>query len=180
MHEQPNTANNKFLVVDDDAVFRSRIAKSLRARAFEVFEASSTPGALICAEREHPNFILTDLRMPGESGLDLVRAMKNFSFETKVVVFTGYGSIATALEAVRAGATNYLTKPADLDEILLAFGSNAESPDHQVVPKTPSLAQVEWEHIQRVLSDCQGNITQAAKRLGLHRRSLQRKLEKNP
>jgi len=119
--------------------------------------------------------------MPGRSGLELVRALHDIDRATRIVVLTGYGSIATALEAVRLGATHYLTKPADVDEIIAAFDrrTDAEVPITDAA-QTPSLARVEWEHIHRVLTDCDGNITKAAERLGIHRRSLQRKLAKYP
>ena len=114
-----------------------------------------------------------------------MRELHRIDESTKVVVLTGYGSIATALEAMRLGATHYLTKPADVDEVIAAFdrGALAEEPDETVAEEpheTPTLARVEWEHIQRVLTDCDGNITKAAERLGIHRRSLQRKLAKFP
>jgi two-component system response regulator RegA len=124
--------------------------------------------------------------MPGKSGLEVVRELHRIDPATKIVVLTGYGSIATALEAVRLGATHYLTKPADVDEVIASFdrgeaGSKSEGAiAESKAPKTPSLARVEWEHIQRVLVDCDGNITKAAERLGIHRRSLQRKLAKFP
>jgi two-component system response regulator RegA len=138
--------------------------------------------ALATAREESPELAVVDLRMPGGSGLTLVRELKAIDAATSVVVLTGYGSIATALEAVRLGATHYLTKPADVDEILASFdrstapAGDATSLEHEVA----SLARAEWEHIHRVLTDCGGNISQAARRLGIHRRSLQRKLSKFP
>jgi two-component system response regulator RegA len=113
--------------------------------------------------------------MPGESGLDLLRRLMAIDPTTKVLMLTGYGSIATAMEAVRLGAVNYLTKPADVDDILAAFDPEAQAGDTSPGLETPSLARVEWEHIQRVLNDCDGNLSEAARRLGMHRRSLQRK-----
>ena len=129
--------------------------------------------------------------MPGPSGVEVVRGLLALDPATVAVVLTGYGSIATAIEAVKAGATHYLTKPAHVDEIISAFdggrgGSETlavprpKSPDPRR-PRTPaSLARVEWEHINRVLSDCAGNVSKAARLLGIHRRSLQRKLSKFP
>jgi two-component system response regulator RegA len=170
------------LVVDDDATFRSRLARAFESRGFDVRSASDGAIALDLARTESPEFAVVDLRMPGGSGLDVVRELKAIDPTTNVVVLTGYGSIATALEAVRLGATHYLTKPADVDDILAAFARAHREPgepspvDHPV----PTLARTEWEHINRVLTDCGGNITQAARLLGLHRRSLQRKLTKYP
>jgi two-component system response regulator RegA len=118
--------------------------------------------------------------MPGASGLELLRALKRVDPNTEVVLLTGYGSIPSAVEAVRAGATNYLTKPAEPDEIEAAFRGEARAASDEPVHDTPSLDRASWEHIQRVLSDCGGNISEAARRLGLHRRTLQRKLQKIP
>jgi two-component system response regulator RegA len=170
------------LVVDDDAMFRPRLARAFEARGFEVRTATDAATALELARTESPELAVVDLRMPGGSGLDVVRELKAIDPATNVVVLTGYGSIATALEAVRLGATHYLTKPADVDDILSAFARAHRQPDVAPVIDygVPSLARAEWEHIQRVLTDCGGNITQAARLLGLHRRSLQRKLAKFP
>ena len=112
----------------------------------------------------------------------VVRLHQSIDAATNVVVLTGYGSIATALEAVRRGATHYLTKPADADDLLAAFAraEAGEAPPPRDEPAAPTLARVEWEHIQRVLADCDGNVSEAARRLGIHRRSLQRKLAKFP
>ena len=121
---------------------------------------------------------MVDLRIGERSGLELVRELKDIDEATQIVVLTGYGSIATAIDAVRLGATYFLAKPADVDDILAAFARGEAPP--QVQPdsdyQAPSLARTEWEHINRVLADCGGNISEAARRLGIHRRSLQRKL----
>lgn len=166
----------RLLVVDDDETFRRRVAAALRGRGFEVSEADSAESAIEKARAFEPSAALVDLRMPGASGLELVSELVALSPEIRVVVLTGYGSIATAVEALKRGAIGYLTKPIDLDSILRAF--DGQSPHTQTPPETstPSLEQVEWEHINRVLVDCGGNISLAAKTLGIHRRSLQRKL----
>ena len=136
--------------------------------------------AVAAAREDSPEMAIVDLKMPGRGGLELVRDLKEIDGSTKIVVLTGYGSIATAIEAVKLGASNYLSKPADADDIEAAF----ERGDAPVLDpaskeyKAPSLARVEWEHINRVLADCGGNISEAARRLGIHRRSLQRKLQK--
>jgi len=170
------------LVVDDDATFRTRLIQGFCKRGFEVRGAADATEALALARVESPELAVVDLRMPELSGLVLVRELKQIDQATNVVVLTGYGSIATALEAVRLGATHYLTKPADIDDILAAFERGAASPSaaFSIDHEGPSLARAEWEHIHRVLTDCAGNISQAARRLGLHRRSLQRKLSKYP
>ncbi|MFZ4514681.1 MAG: response regulator transcription factor, partial [Geothrix sp.] len=133
--------------------------------------------AVALAEAESPELAVLDLRMPGESGLDLLRRLKAIDPTTKILMLTGYGSIATALEAVRLGAVHYLTKPVDVDEILAAFDRDG-APAETLDTETPSLARVEWEHLQRVLNDCEGNLSEAARRLGMHRRSLQRKADR--
>ena len=163
------------LLVDDDAVYRERLAKAITARGYEVRTAEGAEAAITLAEAESPEFAVLDLRMPGESGLDLLRRLMIIDPTTRVLMLTGYGSIATALEAVRSGAVNYLTKPADVDDILAAFSPDTPVAESSADPETPSLARVEWEHIQRVLNDCEGNLSEAARRLGMHRRSLQRK-----
>lgn len=173
------------LVVDDDETFRMRLARAFRARGFEVRSAADYDDAMKLAKEDSPELAVVDLRMPGKSGIELVRDLKALDPAIQIVVLTGYGSIATAVEAVRLGAIHYLTKPADADDILAAFHPTDSAIDPVQEAETsavgvPSLARVEWEHINRVLTDCQGNISQAARLLGLHRRSLQRKLSKYP
>ena len=172
----------RILLVDDDEVFRSRLARAFAERGYDVRTAENYDEALALAESDSPEFAVIDLRMPGRSGLELVRALKDIDPATKSVVLTGYGSIATAIDAIRVGATYYLPKPADTDDIIAAF-ARGEAPALEPPEKgyqAPSLARAEWEHINRVLSDCGGNISEAARRLGIHRRSLQRKLQKYP
>jgi two-component system, response regulator RegA len=170
------------LIVEDDDVLRGRLVKAFRERAFEVREASDAAGAVDLAGQEPPEYAVVDLRLQGGSGLEVVQSLAALDATTVIVVLTGYGSIATALEAIRLGATHYLTKPADVEEILAGFaraeGSKGEAPP--AADATPTLARVEWEHINRVLTDCAGNVSQAARVLGIHRRSLQRKLSKYP
>lgn len=168
-----------FLVVDDDETFRTRLVKAIQTRGFKAQGADSADEALREASGLKPQAAILDLRMPGMSGLDLVTELSALLPGIRIVVLTGYGSIATAVEAVRRGAVNYLTKPLDADQILAAFEPEADPPA-SVPATTPSLARVEWEHIQRILHDCNGNISLAARTLGLHRRSLQRKLGKLP
>jgi two-component system, response regulator RegA len=169
------------LLVDDEAVFRERLARAFRERGFEVSTAGSYDEALVLATKESPELAVVDLRMPGRGGLELVRALHALDASTRIIVLTGYGSIATAVEAVKLGAFNYLPKPADVDDLLLAFSRGPGEPTQVTEDfQPPTLARAEWEHIQRVLADCGGNISEAARRLGLHRRSLQRKLQKYP
>ncbi|MEO6576496.1 MAG: response regulator [Polyangiaceae bacterium] len=170
------------LVVDDDDTFRTRLVRAFESRGYEARAAASGEAALVLAGEESPELAVVDLRMSGISGLEVVRKLKAIDPATNVVVLTGYGSIATALDAVRLGATHYLTKPADVDHILAAFARAHQAPEESsaIDHAVPSLARMEWEHINRVLADCGGNITQAARLLGLHRRSLQRKISKYP
>ncbi|MBM4267699.1 MAG: response regulator [Deltaproteobacteria bacterium] len=172
------------LVVDDDEVLRERLARALRDRGLDVRTAGDVEEALARAEAAPPELALVDLRLPGRSGLDLVRELRSRFPDVRIVVLTGYGSIANAVEAMRLGATHYLSKPADADEILAAFAppeGEAETDGEATQEvEAPSLARAEWEHINRVLADSSGNVSEAARRLGLHRRSLQRKLNKLP
>lgn len=170
------------LIADDDDVFRPRLARAFRERGWEVAEAADGGSAIAVAEADPPEYVVVDLRLPDGSGLDVVRRLKDLDPATSIVVLTGYGSIATALDALRLGATHYLTKPADVDDILAGFARGEGAPEVLAEParEVPTLARVEWEHINRVLTDSGGNVSEAARRLGLHRRSLQRKLAKHP
>jgi len=170
--------NPSILLIDDDAVFRERLARALSGRGYEVWTAGDGAEGLALARRESPERAVVDLRMEGMGGLEVVEGLRAIDPHTQVVVLTGYGSIATAVEATKLGATNFLPKPADADDILRAFeavdreGGKGAGP----APEAPTLARAEWEHINRVLADSGGNISEAARRLGIHRRSLQRKL----
>ncbi len=177
-HDKPS-----ILIVDDDEVYRSRLARAFVDRGYETRTAQDFDSGVAAATADSPEFAVVDLKMPGKSGLELVKALREIDPSTKTLVLTGYGSIATAIDAVRLGATYYLSKPADADDIVAAF-ARGEAPPLEPPPdhdyKAPSLARAEWEHINRVLSDAGGNISEAARRLGIHRRSLQRKLQKYP
>jgi len=170
------------LIVDDDDVFRSRLRRAFELRGWEAHTAATGAEALAIAREIGPDLAIVDLRMQDESGLDVVRSLRGLDATVSIIMLTGYGSIATALEAIRYGADHYLSKPVDVDQILATYEAVRFSAHDDARPPTtvPSLARVEWEHIQRVLTDCGGNISQAAKLLGLHRRSLQRKLSKYP
>jgi two-component system response regulator RegA len=172
MNEQPT-----LLVVDDDETFRTRLGRALGERGFSVTLAGSADEAL-AAVGDSPEYAVIDLRMPGRSGLELLAALKERDANTRVVMLTGYGSIPTAVEATKKGATAYLTKPADADDVVRALLGDGAT----VTPEsgTPTLARAEWEYIHRVMADCGDNVSEAARRLGIHRRSLQRKLQKYP
>jgi two-component system response regulator RegA len=166
------------LVVDDDQAFRTRLVRALEDRHFPVIHAEGASQALEQTRQHRPDRAIVDMRMNGISGLQLIGQLLAIHDEMDIVVLTGFGSIATAKDAIRAGAMDYLTKPATTEQILMAFEANGDG--SSLAPTSaPSLAQVEWEHIQRILVDCDGNVSQAARVLGIHRRSLQRKLAKH-
>lgn len=171
-----------FLVVDDDEIFCGVLARALERRGFAVAAARSVPEAQRLIEKKPPDFAVVDLRIGSESGLGLVRRLAELTPPARSVVLTGYGSIATAVEAIKLGALHYLTKPVEVDEILAALQSAAPTPADAVgeQPRPLSVRRAEWEHIQRVLSNHGGNISAAARALGIHRRTLQRKLRKRP
>jgi two-component system response regulator RegA len=168
------------LVVEDDDAFRGVLVKALESRGYDVQGVADGEAAIALARQDSPEMAVVDLRLQDESGLDVVRALKEIDPSTAVVVLTGYGSIATALESIRLGALHYLTKPTDPDRILAAFERGLAARPREISIDTPSLARVEWEHLQRVLTDCGGNVSEAARQLGMHRKSLQRKLAKRP
>jgi two-component system response regulator RegA len=174
------TPGPSILIVDDDEVLRERLARSFASRGYEARTAADYDTALALAREDAPELAVVDLRMPGPSGLELVRELRALDEGTRIVVLTGYGSIATAIDAVRLGATHYLQKPADADEILAAFARGDGPPSFAPDFAAPSLERVKWEHISRVMNDCAGNVSEAARRLGLHRRTLQRILQKYP
>jgi two-component system response regulator RegA len=172
---------SSILVVDDALILRERLGEAFAQRGFRVETAGNFEEALRKFSDAPTDLAVLDLRMPGKNGLELLQALKRIRSETRVVMLSGFGSISTAIDSVRLGATYFLSKPADADDILHAF-LRGDSPSDQALDieefPTPVLARAEWEHIHRVLADCSGNISEAARRLGIHRRSLQRKLRK--
>ena len=174
----PSLAPRTLLVVDDDEIFRTRLVRALNARGFVANGTANYEDAMARARQESPEYAVVDLKLPGRSGLEIVRDLKALDATTMVIVLTGYGSIATAVQSVKLGAHAYLTKPVDADQVVAAFGTATD--DDPPSPAVQPLARVEWEHIQRVLADCEGNVSQAARLLRIHRRSLQRKLLKYP
>lgn len=178
----PAFQGQSILVVDDDDLLRQQLARAFERRGLEVRTAANVAEARQLILEDSPELAVVDLKMPDGSGMKLLELLHQVDPTTKSVMLTGYGSIATAIDAVRLGATYFLQKPADADEILNVFlrGEALSSEASEVAPKAPTLARAEWEHINRVLNDCAGNVSEAARRLGLHRRSLQRKLQKFP
>lgn len=169
-----------FLVVDDDHLFRNRLVQALLERGFPFVEGAECPLSAISTLRSKSvERVILDLRMGSDSGLQVLEHIQRTAYKSEVILLTGYGSIATATYAIKAGAKEVLTKPATVDQILSVF-EGLSNDAAALSEHVPSLSQVEWEHIQRVMADNQGNISKAAKALGMHRRSLQRKLQKQP
>ncbi|MEK9134154.1 MAG: response regulator transcription factor [Pseudomonadota bacterium] len=176
-----NTADKpSLLLVDDDDTFCQVLSAALERRGFGVRVAHNVAEGLAAAEGDAPEFAVIDLKMPGPSGLELVKKLKALDAHTRIVVLTGFASVATAVEAIKLGATHYLAKPADADEIVAAFSRDSGNAAVPLEAKPLPLSRLEWEHIQKVLTECGGNISETARRLGMHRRTLQRKLGKRP
>ena len=167
------------LVVEDDELLRGRLVRAFCDRGFLAQGAASLSEARRLSE-DAPEYAVLDLRVADDSGLEVLKILLAKDPATRVVMLTGYGSIATAVEAIRLGAVHYLTKPADADQIISALQRGTHSDGAPPTSEPLSLARAEWEHINHVLVSVSGNISEAARRLGLHRRSLQRKLAKYP
>lgn len=179
MTDTATTATGVGLLVDDDELYLRTLHRSLQKRGFATVLASTVADAIAAAQLHRPAFALIDLKLGKDSGLVLIEPLKAAREDMRILLVTGYASIATAVEAIKRGADNYLTKPVTADAIVRALNDELESdssPQSTMVP----LARVEWEHIQQALSETQGNISAAARLLGMHRRSLQRKLAKRP
>lgn len=168
------------LVVDDDDRLRERLSQAFAERGYRVLTAGNHQAALAAVEGHSVDRAVVDLRMPGGHGLTVIRDLLARFPALEIVVLTGFGSIATAVEAMRLGARDYLTKPAHADRILAAFEAEPGPVPDQLEFETPSLARLEHEHIERVLRECNGNVSRAARVLGMHRRTLQYKLAKFP
>src|SRR5690606_37203144 len=174
------TENVDFLIIDDDTTFASVLSRSLSKRGYGVATAHDDGQAVAACTAHRPINIILDLKLEQSTGLNLITRLKQLSPTTRIVILTGYSSIPTTVEAIKLGATNYLCKPASVDEIIDAFGHTQANPGVDVPLQPPSVDRLEWEHIQRVLSDNDGNISATARALNMHRRTLQRKLQKRP
>jgi two-component system response regulator RegA len=168
------------LLVDDDVTFCQVLARALNKRGYTTAIAHNGREALEAAATRRPRGAVVDLKLADESGLALIDGLRQELPDLKIVMLTGYASIATAVEAVKLGATHYLCKPATVDEILASFDLVTGNPEVPVPEQPPSIDRLEWEHIQKVLQDNDGNISATARALGMHRRTLQRKLAKRP
>lgn len=168
------------LLVDDDQTYCRVLSKALTRRGFEVSIAHDVDVGKQLAGKINPEFAIVDLNMPGESGLVLIKALRDMDLQTNILVLTGYASIATAVEAIKLGATHYLAKPADTDEIVAALNKVQGDELYPISNNPLSVNRLEWEHIQKVLAEHDGNISATARALKMHRRTLQRKLAKRP
>ena len=175
-HEVAQTERT-LLIVEDDKSFLQRLARAMEARGFEVRTAESVSDGLQEVEKSAPAFAVVDMRLGDGNGLDVISALKKRRPDARGVVLTGYGNIATAVNAVKIGAVDYLSKPADADDVVAALlaleGRKADPPEHPM-----SADRVRWEHIQRIYELCQRNVSETARRLNMHRRTLQRILAK--
>ncbi|KPQ18927.1 MULTISPECIES: response regulator transcription factor [unclassified Halomonas] len=174
------TQDQRLLIVDDDEMFCHVLSRSLTRRGFEVIVAHDADQALTLAAQHMPTMATLDLKLENSSGLKLLPELLTVSPSCRVVVLTGYSSIATAVEAIKLGAVNYLCKPVDADDVLTAFERSDGDPNIEVADNPPSINRITWEHIQKVLQEHDGNISATARALGMHRRTLQRKLQKRP
>jgi two-component system response regulator RegA len=169
------------LIVDDDDVFRAALGRAFARRGFTPLLAADSETAYAITREQKPYACVLDLKLGAESGLHLLPELLRLQPTMRIVVLTGYASIATAVDAVKQGALNYLAKPADADEILAAIQLNTNVARSEVLQTQPmSVDRLEWEHIQKVLAEHAGNISETARTLGMHRRTLQRKLQKRP
>jgi two-component system response regulator RegA len=185
MTESPSPLSGRpLLLVDDDATFVRVLARALGSRGFEVITATSFDEARALARRHHPRYCVLDLKLGEDNGLRLIPELHTLVPDIRVLLLTGYASIATAVEAIKRGAHDYLAKPVDADAVVRALLDGDNDSDDSDLPDAPeqplALRRLEWEHIQRVLTECDGNISETARRLGMHRRTLQRKLSKHP
>jgi two-component system response regulator RegA len=164
------------LLLDDDNALRTRLGRALESRGFEVTTAASIAEASEALKSSLPAFAVLDMRLEDGNGLKVVEAIRERREDSRIVMLTGYGAIATAVAAVKAGAVDYLQKPADADDVVKALLATGEAPEPPVNPM--SADRVRWEHIQRVYELCDHNVSETARRLGMHRRTLQRILAK--
>lgn len=175
-----HTDKPQLLLVDDDETFCEVLKPALEKRNFEVTVANDVATALVLAEQTDPEYAVIDLRIGYDSGLEMVKKLISLDSNTQIVMLTGYASIATAVEAIKLGATHYLTKPATPDEIVQALYKNEGDSSVEISESPLSVKRLEWEHLQKVLMQHDGNISAAARALNMHRRTMQRKLEKKP
>lgn len=176
-----NLNARSILIIEDDEVFASVSSRALARRGYEVALATDISSARDMISSHPVEFAIVDLNLAGHSALELIPVLRARNPTARILMLTGYASIATAVEAIKLGADNYLAKPADIDEILAALDDDAVQDDGEAEFQEPmSVRRLEWEHIQKVLLENQGNISETARQLKMHRRTLQRKLQKKP
>lgn len=166
------------LIVEDDEALASSLGRSFERRDYEVKIANNVKEAIATLKKFHPRYAVVDLKMPGESGLELVKHLHEFDSMIKIIILTGYASITTTIEAIKSGACYYLAKPANVDMIIAAFNDELNISKKPLRDKKTSIKNLEWEHIHQILTATDFNISEAARILGMHRRTLARKLEK--
>ena len=172
--------SEKLLIVDDDEVFLAVMARAFIRRGYDVFIASDNATAIRLVSDHTFDKAVLDLKIDQDSGLLLLPELLNIQPDLVIIILTGYSSVSTAVQTIKLGAVNYLCKPVDVDEIILAFSDVEGDPSIAVGERVPSINRLEWEHIQKVLGENAGNISATARALGMHRRTLQRKLQKRP
>ncbi|HEB55433.1 MAG TPA: response regulator transcription factor [Gammaproteobacteria bacterium] len=170
----------RLIIIDDDETFAQVLSKALAKQGYDTQHALNCKQALTLAQQMRPDYAIVDLRIGQESGLNLIQQLKSLNIDMHILILTGYASIATAVEAIKLGAAHYLTKPADTREIINALQKQDADPGVEPSAHPLSVKRLEWEHLQKVLLDHDGNISAAARALGMHRRTLQRKLAKKP
>jgi two-component system response regulator RegA len=170
----------RLLLVDDDPALCEAMARAFAARGFDVVAAHTAEDAIRTIDGDPPEYAVVDLKLPDQSGLKIVSRLKAADAHTRVVVLTGHGSIPTAIEAIKLGATYYLTKPTDADAVMAAFGRDGGDEGVPIDPRPMTVERLEWEHIQHVLHQHDGNVSATARALSMHRRTLQRKLNRPP
>lgn len=178
--DNPNKRPARLLVIDDDETFAQVLSGALKKQGYDAVHALNCTQALALAQQTRPDYAIVDLRIGQESGLSLIQQLRSLNTDMHILILTGYASIATAVEAIKLGAAHYLTKPADTQEIIRALQKQEADPDIEPSAHPLSVKRLEWEHLQKVLLDHDGNISAAARALGMHRRTLQRKLTKKP
>jgi len=180
MMDKHDTGRNRLLLVDDDGVFLGVLSKAMKNRGYDVVASPGIDDALVSAHEVPPDMAVVDLKLEDESGLDLIPSLIDINPNMIIVVLTGYSSIATAVTAIKRGASEYLSKPVTAGDVIKALSGESQNEDLLKEFSPMSVERVEWEHIQKVLKENDGNISATARSLGMYRRTLQRKLAKKP
>ena len=177
---EQNITENRLLMVDDDQAFLHVLSRAMSKRGFDVIASAGISDAVTRARKDVPDMAVIDLKLEGESGLDLISLLIEINPEMKIVVLTGYSSIATAVTAIKRGAAEYLSKPVTASDVVKALSGECQRDDNLEDYSPMSVERMEWEHIQKILKENDGNISATARSLGMYRRTLQRKLAKKP